>query len=73
VSQTTSRLHSIFPRLALFGGGAVVAFAYFEELIRPFIPLIFTIIGSLILGFIVRHIFVVLLNKRLAASYRHYK
>ena len=71
MSKTTNRIQSIFTRLALLGGGAVVAYTYLEELILPFVPLIITIAGSLIAGFLIRYIFICLLNKRLISAYRY--
>ena len=71
MSKTTNRVQGIVSRLALLGGGAVVAYSYLEEIITPFIPLLITIIGSLIAGFIVRYIFVVALNRRLISAYRY--
>ena len=64
-------MQGIVARLALLGGGAAVAYTYLEELLLPFVPLIITIVGSLIAGLLVRHIFVVALNKRLVSSYRY--
>jgi hypothetical protein len=71
MSRTTNRITSAVSRLALLGGGTAVAYTYLEEYITPFIPLLITIIGSLIAGFLVRYIFVVALNKRLVSAYRY--
>jgi hypothetical protein len=71
VSKTTNRLQSTVARLALLGGSAAVAYTYLDELIMPFIPLLITIVGSLIAGFLVRYIFVFALNKKLVSAYRY--
>ncbi|MDR1804166.1 MAG: J domain-containing protein [Treponema sp.] len=71
MSRTTGRIPGAVTRLALFGGGGVVAYTYLEDYITPFIPLLITIVGSLIAGFIVRYIFVVALNRRLISAYRY--
>ena len=71
MSRTTNRMQGIVTRLALLGGGAVVGYSYLEEFITPFIPLLVTIAGSLIAGFLVRYIFIRLLNRRLVSAYRY--
>ena len=71
MSKTTNRLQSTVARLALLGGSAAVAYTYLDELIMPFIPLLITIVGSLIAGFLVRYIFVFALNKKLVSAYRY--
>ena len=49
----------------------MVAYTYLEDYITPFVPLLITIVGSLIAGFLVRYIFVVALNRRLISAYRY--
>ena len=71
MSGTTSRIQGIVYRLAFLGGGAAFAYAYLDEFITPFIPLLVTIICSLVAGLLVRHFFIVALNKRLVSSYRY--
>jgi len=71
MNRATSRVQNIIGRLALLGGGSVVAYAYLEDYISPFIPLIVTIAGSLIAGLLVRYIFICLRNRRLVSNYRY--
>jgi hypothetical protein len=71
VSRTTSRIQNSVTRLAFIGGSAIFAFALLEEFITPFIPLIITVLGSLIAGSLVRAIFIRMLNKRLFSEYRY--
>ena len=71
MSRTTSRIQSAVARLALLGGGTAVAYTYLEDYITPFVPLLITIVGSLIAGFIARYFFVVALNRRLISAYRY--
>jgi hypothetical protein len=69
--KTASRLQNGVSRLAFLGFSSVLAYAFLEEFISPFIPLIITVLASLISGFLVRAIFVQLLNKRLFSAYRY--
>jgi hypothetical protein len=69
--RTASRLQNGVSRLAFLGFSSVLAYAFLEEFISPFIPLIVTVLISLISGFLVRAIFVQLLNKRLFSAYRY--
>jgi hypothetical protein len=71
VNRTTSWIQNSVTRLAFIGGSAIFAFALLEEFITPFIPLIVTVLGSLIAGSLVRSIFIRMLNKRLFSEYRY--
>jgi hypothetical protein len=71
VNRTTSRIQSGVTRLAFIGGSAIFAFALLGEFIAPFLPLIVTVLGSLIAGSLVRSIFIRMLNKRLFSEYRY--
>ena len=71
MNRTTSRIQNGVTRLAFIGGSAIFAFALLGDIITPFIPLIATVLGSLIAGSLVRSIFIRLLNKRLFSEYRY--
>jgi len=71
VSRTTSRIQNSVTRLAFIGGSVLFGFALLGDIIAPFIPLIATILGSLIAGSLVRAIFIRLLNNRLFSEYRY--
>jgi hypothetical protein len=55
-------------RLAYLGGIAV----FFFPVLEPFLPLMFTAAGSLVLGGLVRFIFGLLINRKLNQTYRAY-
>jgi len=71
VNRAASRIQNKIYRFAFLGGGALFAYATLEEFISPFIPLVITVIGSLIAGSLVRYIFVCLFNRRLVSNYRY--
>lgn len=71
MSRAANRINSKLTRVAAAGATAAIAFAALEEFISPFVPLIITVICSLIAGSFVRLIFVRLLNKRLMSGYRY--
>jgi len=71
VSRAVNQLQNRVYRAAFLGGGAIFAYAYLEEYIVPFIPLVLTIIASLISSLVIRYIFVYSLNKRLFSNYRY--
>jgi len=71
MNKTINRINNGVSRLAFLGASVAIAYAAFADFINPFIPLIVTVIGSLIAGFLVRAIFIRLLNKRLFSEYRY--
>ena len=71
MNRTINRINNRVSRLSVFGVSAIFGYALFGEYISPFIPLIVTILGSLIAGSLVRLIFVRLLNRRLFSTYRY--
>jgi len=71
MSRTTNQINNGVTRLAYLGGTVLFASSILGTFIEPFIPLAVTIIGSLIVGFLVRAIFVRMLNKKLFSSYRY--
>jgi len=71
MNRVTDRINNGVSRIAFLGGSAIMAYAFLGEFINPFIPLILTVIASLIAGFLVRAIFVKMLNKRLFSEYRY--
>ena len=71
MNQATNRFYGTVSRMAFLATGTFIACAAIGDFIAPFIPLLITVIGSLIAGFLVRSIFVRLLNKRLVSSYRY--
>jgi len=71
MNKTINRINNGVSRIAFLGASAAIAWAAFAEVITPFIPIIVTVFGSLILGSIVRAIFIRLLNKRLFSTYRY--
>jgi hypothetical protein len=66
--QPTGRIQNKLYRLAYLGGVA----AFFFPVLEPFLPLMFTVVGSLVLGGLVRFIFGILINKKLNQTYRTY-
>jgi hypothetical protein len=66
--NTISKAQNKLYRLAYLGGIAAFFLPFFE----PFLPLLFTIAGSLILGGLVRFIFICLANRKLNQKYRAY-
>jgi hypothetical protein len=68
MAQTTGRIQSKIYRLAYIGGIA----AFFLPVLEPFLPLMFTIAVSLVLGGLVRFIFSRLINRKLNQTYRAY-
>jgi len=71
MNKTINRINNGVSRIAFLGASVAIAWAAFAEVITPFIPLIVTVLGSLIIGFIVRTIFIRLHNKRLFSEYRY--
>jgi hypothetical protein len=68
MAQNTDRIQSKVYRLAYLGGIAL----FFFPVLEPFLPLMFTIAGSLVLGSLVRFIFNILINRKLNQTYRAY-
>jgi curved DNA-binding protein CbpA len=68
MAHNTGRVQSKLYRLACIGGAAAFFFPVFE----PFLPLIITVAGSIVLGCLTRFIFSLLINKNLNQSYRTY-
>jgi hypothetical protein len=68
MAQTTDRIQNKVYRLAYLGGIAL----FFFPVLEPFLPLMFTIAGSLVLGGLVRFIFSLLINRKFNQTYRAY-
>jgi hypothetical protein len=68
MAQTTDRIQSKLYRLAYLGGIAV----FFLPVLEPFLPLMFTVADSLVLGGLVRFIFGLLINRKLNQTYWAY-
>jgi hypothetical protein len=68
MAQNTGRIQSKLYRFAYLGGIAI----FFFPVLEPFLPLVFTIAGSLVLGGLVRFIFSLLVNRKLNQTYRAY-
>jgi hypothetical protein len=68
MAQTTGRIQNKVSRLAYLGGIAL----FFFPVLEPFLPLMFTVAGSLVLGGLVRFIFSLLINRKLNQTYRAY-
>jgi len=71
MNKTINRINNGVSRLAFIGASAAFAWAALADIITPFVPLFGTVLGSLILGFLFRGIFISLLNKRLFSEYRY--
>jgi len=71
MNKAVNQIQNKVYRLAFLGGGAIFGYALLEEYISPFIPLLITIVGSLIVSSVIRYIFVYSLNKRLVSDYRY--
>jgi uncharacterized protein (DUF697 family) len=71
VNRATDRLQNGITRIAFLGGTVIFGAALLDDFLSPFIPLIVTVLGSLIAGTIVKAIFVKLLNRRLFSQYRY--
>jgi len=71
MNRTTSQLYNGISRLVFLGASGFLAYTLLKEYISPFIPLVLTVLGSLIAGFLVRAMFIHLLNKRLFSEYRY--
>jgi hypothetical protein len=63
-----SRVQEKIYRLAYIGGIA----AFFLPVFEPFLPLMFTIAGALVLGSFVKFLFRVIVNKKFNRTYRAY-
>jgi hypothetical protein len=64
--NTVSRMYGKISRLVYIGGTGL----FFLPVFEPFLPLMFTLAGSLVLGGLVKFIFGLLINKNLNQSYR---
>lgn len=71
MNRTSNRITDKLYRLGYVGGTALFATSLLGTFIEPFIPIAVTIIGSLIAGYIIRAIFVRMLNKKLFSEYRY--
>jgi hypothetical protein len=68
MAQTMDRIQNKVYRLAYLGSIPL----FFFPVLEPFLPLMFTVAGSLILGGLVRFIFSLLINRKLNQTYRAY-
>ena len=71
MNRTANRINNKVSRLAFLGGGTIFGYMMIEPFISPFIPLIITILGSLIVGFLFRAFFIWLANKKYNSTYRY--
>jgi hypothetical protein len=68
MAQNTGRIQSKLYRFAYLGGIAI----FFFPVLEPFLPFMFIVVGSLVLGVLVRFIFSLLVNRKLNQTYRTY-
>ena len=71
MNRNTNRIPGAVSCLAFLGGGGFAAYTFLGEYISPFIPLVITVVGSLIAGLLVRAFFVWRLNRKFVSSYRY--